>query len=251
VLPGKLVTVTQRAQVICQEGKSGDRPRTFLNVLHEKDIEGWIPEFESEPAGNRMLVDYTFEPAKNVWISIVTKAKDLLFLWPTPGFCGANHAKGKLASGDIFPVEELCHIGDTTFFRVPEGGWVCDKTDKNQKLCDVVEREDHWWQYTCIDKDGTAIRAAPTRAQNMNIGKNLKHRQRVCTSEIVKFSDGDTFLHIDPPNDGWVPMTKLGGQKKCSHCMLCPPEQGLAEAVRLHLVAFLHTVAHMLDHLAE
>jgi hypothetical protein len=172
-----------------------------------------------------MAVDYTFEPIgdSTSWISIMCKDGKL---WPTPGLCGAKFATGKVAAGDIFPIEEKCLVGDTTFYRLPEGGWVADKTEKNQKACDLVQREEHWWQYSCIDKDGTAIRHAPTRSTNMNTGKTLKHRQRVCCSEIVKFPDGDSFLHIEPPLDGWVPLTKLGGAKKFQPLHAMPPRTG-------------------------
>jgi len=172
----------------------------------------------------RMAAEYIFEPAgDSAWISIMCKD---VKTWSTPGLCGAKFATRKVAAGDIFPIEEKCLVADTTFYRLPDGGWVADKTEKNQKACDLVQREEHWWQYSCIDKDGTAIRHAPTRSTNMNTGKTVKHRQRVCCSEMVKFPDGDAFLHVEPPLDGWVPLTKLGGAKKFQALHAMPPRTG-------------------------
>jgi len=212
-LPGSLVMANSKATLICQDPKScsKDQSRSFLKVRPESGPEGWIPEFST--AGSFMLQTFKME-AVSGWLAVINK--NGVSMWCAPGFAGPNfmYSREKIGSGDIFPMEEQCTVDGLTFCRLPDGGWVCTVDERNTSSLLMVQREEHWWQYSCIDKEGTAIRTAPTRMIKMNTGNRLKNRQRFVASEMVRYPDGDAFLHLEPPLDGWVPMTKLGGGKK-------------------------------------
>lgn len=223
LLPGTFAMVVQRATVIVQAANKHEQPRVFARLAVD-DIDGWAPE-AIDDRGSPLLVDCKYETPDNLWISVITRGGQAR-TFPNPGHCGDALARAKVSPGDIFPVEQICDVSGVLFYKLPDGGWIPETSQRGEKWCSQVSREDHWYQYSCCDKEGAAVRHAPTRATNMNTGKSLKHKQRVCISEMVKFPDGDTFLHVEPPIDGWVPLSKLGGQKKMQSLHPMPPRTG-------------------------
>lgn len=226
LIPGQEVRIRQRANVIVQaKGGKGEISRIFLKVYTEGNVEGWIPELLTIPNGRSSLVDAQFEaldPNSPAWISVVEKSGAPVY--PYPGRSPVDKGQ-KIGVGDICPVLELCTVDNLRFYRLADGGWICETAPNNSRAFEIVTREEHWWQYSTIDKDGAAIRHAPTRSHAMDTGKKLKHRQRVVTSEIVKFPNGDSFVHVEPPNDGWVPVMKVGGDPKMKPLSPVNPQQ--------------------------
>lgn len=214
--PGSTAVIRERVSVISQRGSKGEEPRIFFKVYCEdRKAEGWIPEYDLH--GQPSLVDFEiekFNPESPVWISVTASQGTPIF--PYPGWVDSIAKKGqRVGVGDIAPTVELCTSTDhLRFYRLADGGWITDTDPKNKRQMEQVTREEHWWQYCCVDKEGAAIRNAPTRSHAMNTGKKLKHRQRTVCSEIVKFPSGDSFIHIEAPNDGWVPVVKIGGDVK-------------------------------------
>merc|ERR1712232_1533732 len=77
--------------------------------------------------------------------------------------------------------------------------------------------------YVCTDKEGATLRTAPTRAKNQKQARQLLSRERVWATDIVTFPDGDAFVHLAPPNYGWVPLTKRSGAEKMQALSEAPP----------------------------
>jgi len=228
LLPGSTVWIRERCCVTSQRkgAKEKEDARIFLRIQGEdvgfvsegsvgkkNNVEGWLPELMNN--GQPSLLEPCYEhlqanPSSPCWISVTAASGTPIF--PCPG---RVHSGKKVGVGDICPIVASCTTdGARFYYKLADGGWVADGDAKNKKQFELVTREEHWWQYSCVDKDGAAIRHAPTRSHKMDTGKKLKHRQRVISSEIVKFPSGDSFIHVEPPTNGWVPVLKVGGDAK-------------------------------------
>eukprot|EP00928_Gymnodinium_smaydae_P012822 TRINITY_DN14683_c0_g1_i2.p1 TRINITY_DN14683_c0_g1~~TRINITY_DN14683_c0_g1_i2.p1 ORF type:complete len:726 (-),score=103.77 TRINITY_DN14683_c0_g1_i2:10-1911(-) len=218
--PGAAVRVLAQATVKVQHPSKRqlDVNRSFLKVRVLDGaravgdvLEGWIMERSDGPSGlssERNLSPYRCDYSTK-WISVISSS-------------GANtynqlscfRSSGKLAPGQLIMVNETRSVDGMVFFNVGEGCWVPERNAKDAKHVEVVEREEHAWAYVCDDKDGATIRHHPTRLKTQNVGRELKHRQQALVTELVRFPSGDCFLHLDKPEEGWVPRSKIrGGQK--------------------------------------
>eukprot|EP00929_Paragymnodinium_shiwhaense_P094935 TRINITY_DN5580_c0_g1_i3.p1 TRINITY_DN5580_c0_g1~~TRINITY_DN5580_c0_g1_i3.p1 ORF type:complete len:1076 (+),score=202.65 TRINITY_DN5580_c0_g1_i3:64-3228(+) len=224
MLPGAEVRVIKQAIVMVQHPtkKMADVSKTLLRIESTQGgvagmdhTIGWIQaelNFERLDKEERVLAKKKHERIHPRWLSVLATAGVSTRHLPG-GISGAGDA-GKLAAGELVQAIEISNCDGVNFYRLTDGNWVREVGYQGSKQVDIITREEHRWFYICDDKSGTAIRHMPTRCTNQNTGKELKHRQRVVVSELVKFTDGDEFLHLSTPNSGWVPMTKKGGGKK-------------------------------------
>lgn len=118
----------------------------------------------------------------------------------------------KLHLGDFPECVERCATGDGIFIRLAEGGWV--HKDGRHASFQVVQVEDHWFQYIVDDSHGSDLRSVPTRFACKNSGKRIKEGQSLVVSERAVFENGEHFLRVEPPHQGWVPETKRDGRLK-------------------------------------
>jgi hypothetical protein len=101
-----------------------------------------------------------------------------------------------------------------SFYRLAAGGWISEKTSDGKSPFQWVSREPHWWIYSVSGRGGAECRLAPTRDNKLKTGKQLKQGLEVAVSERVTFADGDSFLHLEPPHKGWVPILRQNGETK-------------------------------------
>jgi len=171
------------------------------------EVEGWVPELL--PSGDRLLLEYTYEnefgfPQSWGWLSVLGSG---VTAQSGPGL--NLSVERKLEAGDLIEAFGKLAVGGLIFYRISESAWTCASPKGGKSLVDSVRREPHWFIYVCCDKDGATVRNKPTRLNALNTGNKVRHRQRIRTSELVTFSDGDSFILSEIPR-GWVPTTKKG-----------------------------------------
>lgn len=213
-------------------GHCSETPRMFYRVYEqETKIDGWIPSTYtnksedwtlvvfhcervrpslSEPVPNgSVCVDH--EPVVSGWISVLPNV-GVVQVYQLPGRSEVTDAT--LSAGHLAEVYLKLNAANLTFYKLSLGGWVCETDAKGNIVLVQVQREDHAAEYLCESPHGAAIRSVPTRCKAKNTGQRLQVRDRVLVTESARFPNGDMFLHLKPPLDGWVPSTTIAGRPK-------------------------------------
>lgn len=205
---GTPVAVQCRAKITCQDG-----PRFFMRIHDDVENEGWIPE---KLDGKPTLCPFTIEQiamegVPSLWVSINPGKSVPIYLAPGR----SDQPMGTCSKCEILEVapERLTCQG-LTFYRLVVGGWLCETNIDGKVQFQWVQREPHWWIYSVSGKGGADIRHVPTREKKLNTGKELKQGTEVPVSERVAFGNGDAFLRLEPPHQGWVPVLRQNGDVK-------------------------------------
>lgn len=222
VFAGSTVRIRRKAWVTIQSpgDRAKDQPTLFMEIVDDNGHKGWVPETEE-----RNLVEFCPEPVQPPynWISVKPNMQALAY--PAPHFHVSADAECMFAAGELLEVMEVFVVKDLHFFKLAINGcWICEKpSNAKAAVVEPVTLEPHLWAYICKDKEGAALRNAPTRAKNQKQATKLQNRQRVWATDIATFPDGDAFVHLSPPNHGWVPLTKKSGVEKMQALNESPP----------------------------
>jgi hypothetical protein len=205
---GTPVAVQAKVKVICQDG-----PRSFYRISDDVDNEGWIPDkMDGKPTLSVFSIEQiAMEGAAALAISVRSGKSVAVYLAPGR----SEQPMGKCSKCEILEVApERLTCNGLTFYRLVVGGWLCETNDDGKVPFEWVQREPHWWIYSVSGKGGADIRSVPTRDKKTNTGKELKQGTEVPVSERVTFQNGDSFLRLEPPHQGWVPVLRQNGEVK-------------------------------------
>mmetsp|Transcript_29203 Transcript_29203/g.47048 ORF Transcript_29203/g.47048 Transcript_29203/m.47048 type:complete len:334 (+) Transcript_29203:1-1002(+) len=225
--PGTPIMIIEKAKVATQDGNRG-----FLKVQDDVGNQGWMPE---DLNGKRTYSLYSVEQlvmeggeSCSLWIAVCPGKQAPIYLAPGRSDQPIGYAD-RCEMLEIAP-ERIVYDG-LNFYRLVAGGWLCETNPDGKVPFEWVQREDHWWTYqvSAASKGGADIRHKPTRDKSCNTGRQLKQGLEVAVCERVVFGDGDAFLRLCEPYEGWVSVLRLNGEKKMTPLRQIPPREKAPE----------------------
>ncbi|CAK0904640.1 unnamed protein product, partial [Prorocentrum cordatum] len=223
---GTTIQILAHAKILMPRAKTRTEEwKRFLCVRGEGGEQGWIAYHSPSMEENvtKCQVFATASDGQPGLASILAGDADVT-MWMTPG---RSSPSGKtLRPGDLVQIKRKLTTSGLNFFELACGFWVCETDDRGRLAVDVVERRtEEAWVYFCQDKGGAEIRKLPTHQAGLGTGYSLKHRERCVAAEKVIFTNGDTFLKIQPPaHEGWVPLNNQDGTSKMKALQRAPAD---------------------------